>query len=377
MLQDCLHGIRVLDLSQYIPGPFATKCLADLGAEVIKIEPPAGDPMRSLGGCDADGLSPFYKMVNRGKKVLFLNLKSADDADILRTLITNADVLVESYRPGVLARLGFDSETLDQLNPRLVHCALSGFGQNGPYRLRAGHDITYMSIAGMLGVTGPKDAPVMPFPPVADHAGALYATMTINAALVRQQRTGKGAHLDLSLSESALSFCSGALTQGLRHGLEREGDLLNGGAAYYRTYRCADGRFIALGAIEPKFWQAFCTALGKPEWILRQDDQIPQTDLCTLVADEIKRHPLSHWETILHPQDCCFEPVHTIDEISHHPQNQARGLIHHSGTPEQPTTEIAYPCWADGKAPALSPAHQQISSSDALTAWPKRSLLHG
>lgn len=370
MLQDCLSGVRVLDLSQYVPGPFATKCLADLGAEVIKIEPPSGDPMRSLGGCDPDGLSPLYKMVNRGKKVVFLNLKKAEGKETLRSLIQRADVLVESYRPGVLDRLGFDRQTLQDLNPRLIHGALSGFGQTGPYRLRAGHDITYLSVAGMLGISGTKDTPVMPFPPVADHASALYTAMTVSAALVRQQRSGKGAHLDLSISESALSFCSGALTEGLRGGLDREGDLLNGGVAYYRAYPCADGRFMALGAIEPKFWEAFCSALGKPEWIARQNDPIPQNSLIAEVGQEIAKHPLSHWESVLHPQDCCFEPVHTLAETIAHPQTQARGLVHQSGDAQSPIAEVAYPCLADGKAPAQPTPHQDISAAQALAAWP-------
>jgi crotonobetainyl-CoA:carnitine CoA-transferase CaiB-like acyl-CoA transferase len=369
MLQDCLAGVRVLDLSQYLPGPFATKCLADLGAEVIKIEPPAGDPMRSLGGQDPDGLSPLYKMVNRGKSVLFLNLKQDQDKQTFRSLIEKADVLIESYRPGVLDRLGFDRETLQHLNPRLIHGALSGFGQTGPYRLRAGHDITYLSVAGMLGVSGTQDNPVMPFPPVADHASALYTAMTVSAALVRQQRSGKGAYLDLSICESALSFCSSALTQGLRGGLDREGDLLNGGAAYYRAYRCADGRFMALGAIEPKFWEAFCTAAGKPRWIARQNDPIPQTQLIDELTEEIASKPLSHWEDILHPQDCCFEPVHTLIETLDHPQNQARGFIHRSGDPLAPIAEVTYPCLADGQPPAPPRPHRDISTAEALASW--------
>lgn len=150
MLNDCLAGIRVLDLSQYIPGPYATLLMADLGAEVVKVEPPAGDPLRGLPPLKADGISHLYEAVNKGKTIIRLDLKSDGDNAMLADLVKGADVLLESYRPGVMERLGFGWDRLESLNPRLVHCALSGFGQTGPLRLRAGHDNTYMALAGAL-----------------------------------------------------------------------------------------------------------------------------------------------------------------------------------------------------------------------------------
>ncbi|NOY13245.1 MAG: CoA transferase, partial [Deltaproteobacteria bacterium] len=233
MLNDCLAGIRVLDLSQYLPGPFATQLLADLGADVIKIEPPVGDPMRRFIFCDADGESPFYKQVNAGKQVVQLDLKTAADQEVLSELLGNADVLLESYRPGVLERLGFGRSRLQELNPKLIHCALSGFGQTGPCRQRAGHDLTYLAMSGMLNLTGTVETPVMPFPPICDYAAGKQAATTILAALLRRGRTDQGAFIDVSLFEMALSWQSFALAAAGRPGkaFGRGRDLLTGGAA--------------------------------------------------------------------------------------------------------------------------------------------------
>ncbi len=192
MLDDALQGVRVLDLSQYLPGPFATQILADLGAAVLKVEPPAGDPMRRFLLLDKDGLSPWYKQVNAGKQLLRLDLKNAAGRRMLEELVALADVLLESYRPGVMERLGFGPERLRQLNPRLIHCALSGFGQTGPYRLRGGHDITYVALSGMLDLTGTVETPVVPFPPLCDYAGGKQAATAILAALLRRETLRQG-----------------------------------------------------------------------------------------------------------------------------------------------------------------------------------------
>ena len=177
--QHYLAGINVLDLSQYLPGPFAGQILADLGAEVVKVEPPAGDPMRGFMFVDEDGISPFYKQVNAGKSIIRLDLKTATDRSVFERLVRQADVLLESFRPGVMERLGFSRERLADCNPRLVHCALSGFGQTGPHRLRGGHDLTYVALTGGLSATGTEAEPVITFPPLADHAGAQQAVIAI------------------------------------------------------------------------------------------------------------------------------------------------------------------------------------------------------
>lgn len=370
MLHECLAGLRVLDLSQYIPGPFAGRLLADFGAEVLKIEPPQGDPMRTFGVVDPDGISPFYKSLNRGKTVSLLDLKSEAGKQIFRGLIERADVVIESFRPGVFDRLGFSADALAELNPGLVHCALSGFGQTGPYRLRAGHDLTYMAVAGGASATGVRERPVMIYPPLADNAGAMHAVMAINAALVRKARTGRGMHLDLSLMESALALCSMGITLGQRGLMSREEDMLNGGAAYYQIYQCADGRFAALAPIEEKFWLGFCQAMGHEEWIPRQNEPLPQTALITEIATVFASQPLSHWEEALHPADCCFEPIPDLGDVANHPQIQARGMIQQSSSDlSLSTAEVPFPCWSDGQAPRLGAALCYDEASEVLARW--------
>lgn len=329
MLQDCLAGLRVLDLSQYIPGPYATLLMADLGAEVVKVEPPAGDPMRGLPPLGPDGLSRLYDAVNRGKTVVRLDLKADPDRAALAELVAGADVLLESYRPGVLERLGFGRETLERLNPRLVHCALSGFGQTGPLRLRAGHDNTYLALAGGLHAvgTGEEAAPVMPYPPLADHAGAMQAVIATLGALVRRQRTGRGARLDVSLYESALALQYLNTVTASSAPPERGRELLNGGAAYYRIYPCADGLPVALGAIEGKFWRTFCETVARPEWIDRQHEPFPQTALIAEVRAVLASRPRAAWLEAFADADCCFEPVLTPAEALAHPHAQARGMV--------------------------------------------------
>lgn len=368
MLKDCLKGARVLDLSQYIPGPFAALLLSDFGADVVKIEPPQGDPMRQFGPIDADGLSPFYKAVNRNKTVVRLDLKSTEGQAAFERLAAKADVIVESFRPGVMDRLGFGPERLRAINPGLIHCALSGFGQTGPYRLRAGHDLTYMALTGALAATGTSERPVIPYPPVADHAGAMHAVMAVLAALVRKGRTGQGAHLDLSLFESALHLNYLGLTLGLRGQLTREEDLLNGGAAYYRIYRCADGRFAALGAIEAKFWAAFCQSVGKPEWVARQDEPFPQTALIDDLAALFASRPLSHWEEVLTPADCCFEPVLEAAEVAADPHVRARRLLAAGDGPEA-VGDVWFPAHADGMPPTARVAHQEVADGNIAGIW--------
>ncbi len=332
-----LSGLRVLDLSQYLPGPFATLQMAELGAEVIKIEPPDGDPMRRFMVSGKESVSPIYNHLNRGKKILTLDLKTEAGKLALTDQIQHADVLMESYRPGVLERLGFGYERLKTLNPKLVHCALSGFGQTGPYRDRAGHDLTYCAVAGILSLTGTVTGPVMTYPPIADHAGAMQAVNSILAALLNRERTGKGCYLDISLCESALNWQYLGLNE---IDPKRQGLLLNGGAAYYNVYETADKRFIALGALEPKFWRAFCQAVRREEWIQRQNEPLPQQQLISELRLLFLQQPLRHWNDLLLAVDCCYEPVPTLNEIQSHPQVRARKLLD-GKTPN-------YPAWIEG-----------------------------
>lgn len=368
-VSDLLEGFRVIDLSQWLPGPAAGQLLADLGAAVIKVEPPGGDPMRHLGPLDRDGVSAWYKLVNAGKKVLRLDLKQEAGRSSFAELLAASDVLLESYRPGTLNNLGFGIERRRELRPDLVHCALSGYGQNGPLAFTAGHDINYLSLGGGLLASGSVERPLAPFPPVADHASALQAATAILAALLRRQRTGEGASLDISLTETVLAWQALPLTAALRDGeVQREEGILNGGAAYYRIYRCADGRFVSLGAIEPKFWSNFCRAAGQEEWIERQQDPLPQKQLIDELEAFFAARPLHHWEELLWNVDCCFQPLLTPEEVLSHPQVIARQQVQQK-TGCDPRVEIGFGGWIDQQPPARRAALREVSPEEALELW--------
>ncbi len=366
----CLAGIRVLDLSQYLPGPYAGQILADLGAEVVKVEPPAGDPMRQVPPLDGDGLSAFYKLVNAGKTVVRLDLKAAASKAVFLGLVDRADALIESFRPGALARLGLDAEALRARNPRLVHCALSGYGQTGPDALKAGHDINYMALAGGLASSGTDDRPIGAHPPTADFASGMQAALTVLAALLGRTRSGQGATIDTSIAETVLAWQSLALTAAGRPGGEaaRAQGRLSGGAACYRIYETADRRFITLGALEAKFWANFCRALGREDWIGRQPEALPQTELIAEVAEAIAARPMAEWQALLGDVDCCYQAVLEPAEVADDPQIRARGLLRAYPGPE-PRVEVAFPALIDGAASAPRAPFQERDAEDLLAAW--------
>ncbi|MBB4267402.1 CaiB/BaiF CoA transferase family protein [Roseospira visakhapatnamensis] len=367
MLTDAMKGLRVLDLSQYIPGPFATLLLSDLGAEVVKVEPPAGDPMRGFGPAGADGVSGFYTVLNRNKTVVRVDLKTEDGRRAMEDLIRGSHVLLESYRPGTLERLGLGRDRLQEIAPHLVHCALSGYGQDGPLRLRAGHDLTYLALSGALAATGPAERPVMPFPPLADHAGALMAVIAILGALLRRLRSGRGAYLDVSLFEAAAGLNAVGLVLGrLTGGPIREGEALTGGGAYYRCYRTADDRFMALAAIEPKFWAAFCRAVDRPAWITRQDEPVPQEALIAEVEALFATRTQADWRAVLAEVDCCCEPVLTSMEAPDHPHVAARGLM---GEGAEGLADVLLPIMLDGAAPSPRRPLREAEATDVLSGW--------
>lgn len=368
-----LDGIKVLDLSQFLPGPFATQMLADMGADVVKIEPPKGDPMRELDPVtNARGPSPFHALVNAGKRVVVLDLKSDAGRRDFEALVAGADVLMESYRPGVMARLGFAPEKLREINPMLVHCALSGYGQNGPMRLAGGHDINYVAAAGVLGLTGPADAPTMGHPPVADYAAALQSVVAILGALIGRGRSGKGAYLDVAMADCVLAWQSQALTALSRasggEGVPARGaNLLTGGAACYRVYRTKDGRFVSLGAIEEVFWRNFCEAAGRSEWVARQLEPMPQNGLIKDVAAFFAAHDRAHWDNHFAAVDCCYHPVLDVDEIAAHPQNMARALI----VPDAALggTSVLLPFWSEGHPPENRTPLREADAADVIAGW--------
>lgn len=365
-----LAGVRVLDLSQYLPGPYAALMLADLGADVVKVEPPSGDPGRTLQPLDDDGISPVWKLVNAGKTVVALDLKQPGDAARLSALLAAADVLIESYRPGVLDRLGFGRGRLAGLNPGLVHAALSGYGQTGPWRLRTGHDLNYMAIGGGLASSGPSAMPSFAFPPTADYASGVQTALAVAGALFGRTRSGRGAFLDLSLMETPLAWQAPLLTWARRGASSaRAGLMLNGGAAYYQLYRAGDGRFVTLAAIEPKFWRNFCEAVGRPDWTARQDEDMPQSGLIAEVATLFATRAAESWEALLGPVDCCFAIVADPAEVPEHPQVAARGLV---SCPDDATVAVGFPAWVDGAAPAPRPPVRTAEVSEVIGRWTSR-----
>ena len=363
-----LQGIRVLDLSQFIPGPYTTMLLADLGADVVKVEPPHGDPQIADGPLDGDGISLWYRIVNRNKRIVTLDLKSAEGRAVLDRLIGAADVLLESYRPGVLARLGYDTARLEELNCRLIHCALSGWGQTGPYRLRVGHDNNYQAAAGVLDVSGTLDQPVAANPPVADFAGALNAFGLIAAALFRRERTGRGAFIDIGLSDAALALLGPDVAALAQPGFDtRRGRGPYAGAwACYNTYRCACGGHVTIGALETRFWANFCETVGRPDWITHHNDPRPQTTLIAEVAALIATRSRAEWIADLASIDACFHEVLVLGELTENPQVVARGVLN-SGADGIP--DALLPAWIDGAPPPARNPYALVAADDIGTSW--------
>jgi crotonobetainyl-CoA:carnitine CoA-transferase CaiB-like acyl-CoA transferase len=340
-LADALQGVRVLDMSRLLPGPFLTMILADMGADVVKIEDPkAGDYMREvpppIGNIPMHelvpgkgGISGRFLAVNRGKRSAVLDLKTpAGHAAMLR-LVAQADVVVESFRPAVMDKLGLGYAQLAAANPGIVLCSISGFGQTGPYVHRAGHDIGYLAVAGVLAMGGEHGgAPMMPGVQIADLAGgALWGATAILGALVGRHRTGKGAQLDISMTEGALALLAaelGNLDCGLAatRGMAR----LNGGFACYGIYRTQDSRYLAVGALEPKFWIALNQGIGRTPDItelLAADQGAIRAQIAAILASRTA----AEWTAILGQHDCCVELVTELDELPDHPLHRAREVF--------------------------------------------------
>jgi alpha-methylacyl-CoA racemase len=326
-----LTGIRVLDLTRLLPGAFCTMLLADMGAEVIKVEDPdRGDYMRWTPPL-VDGQSVLFNSLNRNKKSVTLNLKAEAGRDLLVRLVDSADVLVEGNRPGVMKRLGLGWDTLHSRNPRLVMCSITGYGQDGPFAARAGHDINYMATSGGLGLNGSRDGP--PVPPsvqVADiGGGGLQPAVAILGALVAVQRGGEGRWLDVSMTDGAVSWMSLILAaRGGGEAVARGDQRLGGRHACYRVYACKGGGFYSVGALEPKFWAALCIAIGRPDLVELQFAEGNEGDKVHSAMEEVfASKTRSEWEGELAELDACCEPVLELDEVASHPQVAARGLI--------------------------------------------------
>ena len=323
-----LTGIRVLDLTRLLPGAYCTQLLADMGADVIKVEEPgAGDYMRWTPPL-VDGQSVLFNAVNRNKRSIVLNLKERRGRDALLRLVETADVLVEGNRPGVMQRLGLGWDVLHAQNPRLVMCSITGYGQDGPFAQRAGHDLNYMAVAGGLGLNGERDGPPVPLSvQVADiGGGGLQPAVAILGALVKVQRGAEGRWIDASMTDGAIGwlglvFAAQASGEPVARGNQR----LAGRYACYRVYECKDGRYYSVAALEPKFWQAVCAALERPDLVDLQYSEDATTQ--TTLEQIFKRKTRDEWERELSALDACCEPVLDIDEVASHPQIAARRLL--------------------------------------------------
>lgn len=311
-----LDGVRVLDFSTLVPGPLATLFLATAGAEVIKVERPGrGDEMRSYAPKIA-GESVNFALLNRGKKSIAVDLKREDARDVLNPLIGSADVLVEQFRPGVMERLGLGYDAIKAINPRIVYCSITGYGQTGPLAAEAGHDLNYIATSGMLALSmGSLEQPVIPPALIADIAGGAYpAVMNILLGLRLADRSGKGSHLDISMTENLFPFLYWALGTGSATG-EWPGngtDLVTGGTPRYRLYAAADGGMIAAAPIEQKFWETFCNMIALPT-ALRDDTRDPAATTAE-VARLIATKPAADWQALFETRDCCCCMVRSLEE---------------------------------------------------------------
>ena len=326
-----LEGIRVVDLTLFLPGPWLTLALADHGAAVIKIEPPGeGDPTRRLGL--SDGASTVYfRALNRGKQSRVLDLKSEQGKRALLELVDGTDVLVESFRPGVMDRLGFGQEAMRARNPRLVYCSISAFGASGPYRDRPAHDLAVEALSGALSLNlGGDGKPAIPALPVADLVVALQGLAGILMALLRRASTGRGDYLDMAMHDVTVGALSNVLGPVLAENRQPVAahERTTGGSAFYRIYETADGRHLALGGQEMKFVRNLLGALGRPELAPLCEKPGPhQQPVMDFLAQTFRAKPLARWLEFLAGLDVCYGPVNTLPEALRDPNVLARAMV--------------------------------------------------
>ena len=303
-----LHGVRVLDLTRLLPGAYATLLLAELGADVVKVEDPrGGDGMRTLPL--ASGRSPYFEALNRNKRSITLDLRSPDAAAVLDALAARSDVLVDSFRPSTARRLGVDAPTLIARHPRLVCASISGFGQSGPYVEKAAHDINYQALAGLLR------PPALPGPLIGDIGAAMTTALRILAAIIHRDRSGQGSVVDVSIHEAAMAWSMFPTT----------GDLAN---ACYTIYETADGQWLALGALEPKFWSGFCERIGRTDLIPLQHAEGEQRARVLRDVREIMRsRPRDEWLALFADSDVCLTTIYKPHEVAADPHVTARGVM--------------------------------------------------
>ncbi|KAF0106593.1 MAG: putative acyl-CoA transferase/carnitine dehydratase [Anaerolineaceae bacterium] len=320
-----LNGIRILDLSRLLPGPYLTQLLADLGAEVVKIETPRlGDYARSAP--PEMGLGGLFEAVNRGKKSAAINYRNPRGRELFLKLAATADVVLEGFRPGAVKKWGIDYEAVRAVNADIVYCSLSGYGQEGPYRDRAGHDLNYLAVGGAVALNARAGEAPVPFGlPAADLSGGMLAAIAILSALVGRQRIGEGAYLDMALLDGVISWMTPLAAAAFFSGLEvSAGSLpLVGGQPCFNIYETADGKYLTLAALEPAFWEDFCKVTGREDLLSRQFDRAIGGE----IAAVFRRRTMAEWLSAFAGTDGCVEPVNSFEEMLAHPQIRARGYV--------------------------------------------------
>jgi crotonobetainyl-CoA:carnitine CoA-transferase CaiB-like acyl-CoA transferase len=346
MPQTPLAGIKVLDLTKLAPGPFCTMILGDLGADVIKIEepgPPTGRRAEQAGKAGTEGPGvPFsgspFNALNRNKKSIGLNLKSGPGKEVFRRMVQRADVLVQEYRPGVAERLGIGYEQMSVRNDRLIYCAITGYGQDGPYRNLVGHDLNYIATAGVLSILGRAgQLPTIPHNLIADYAGGgMHAAIGILAALIARTQTGRGQYVDISMMDGSMALMAQSFASFFANGrLPARGETpLDGAIPNYNLYETKDGKIITIGAIEPWFFANLCRALGREDLVEHEYNSARRAEIQESFSAIFRTKTRDEWFEILSRTDVCVGKMNTLDEVEADPQVRARKMIVELDTPE-------------------------------------------
>ena len=347
-----LEGIKVLDMTRNAPGQFCTMILGDLGADVLKVERPIlndGDgPQKGTAtatkGEDQQRMVTFNAL-ERNKRSISLNLRHAEARNIFYQLSKDADVIIEGFRPGVVKRLGVDYDTVKDINPRIVYCSLSGYGQDGPYRDMTGHDINYISLAGVLGLIGAEEEgrPAIPMNLIADYAGGgLASTIAILAAVIAREKTGRGQYLDIAMTENVFYMLGPLLADYFNQGIvpERMRMRLNGGNPDYNVYRTSDGKYLSIAALEPWFWENLCRTLGREDMISRQRAQGEERqEVFRFLSGTFLTKTRDEWFELLKDKDISVGKVYSLDEAINDPQIVDRGMVVEVETPDGGTVK--------------------------------------
>lgn len=326
-----LRNLRVIDLSRHAPGPYATMLMADLGADVICVEQPSGQGRRVDAELGVGRKARLHNPVGRNKRSIALDLKDGAMRDVCLRLIEGADIMVEGFRPGVARRLGLDYESVREVNPEVIYCSVSGYGQDGPYRDFVGHDLNYISIAGIMGLTGYRNGPpVIPPNIMGDYAGGgLFAAFSILAAVVSRIHTGKGQYIDMAMSDGALSLANLAVCDYLSSGIPpRPGEyFLLGSLPCYNVYQTADGKWLSIACMEPWFWKKLCERLDCPQFTADQFNEASFDGIFVHLRETFRRKSRDAWFAELSQDEICVTPVYGIEEAIDDPHNRARKMF--------------------------------------------------